>query len=197
MDIDSLRALLLVVSFSGFVYVFTVLSIVLFGMGLRGSGGGVLAVILGFTIAALAVAGQTGERGGIGDLLDQAAKNPKQFEEKLTPYIEKHGDAELSARLAAAAQSSAQVPPSAAPSLAARQTAFVVAQLRDGFALGMVLLIPFLVIDVLVITVLGLLGTSQVSSALIAVPLKILLFVSVDGWRLITGRLISTLAGNT
>lgn len=67
---------------------------------------------------------------------------------------------------------------------------FMISQLRDAFEIGFVLLIPFLVLDLLIMNALMVLGARSVSVELISVPLKILLFFSVDGWTLISEKLL-------
>lgn len=70
--------------------------------------------------------------------------------------------------------------------------AFVVTQLREAFSIGFALFLPFLVIELLVANVLIAVGLSQLSPALLSLPLKLLLFVLVDGWALITGNLVGS-----
>lgn len=68
--------------------------------------------------------------------------------------------------------------------------AFVVSELQTGYEIGFLIYIPFVVIDLLVSNILMALGMQQVSPQTITVPLKLLLFVLVDGW----GRLLNALA---
>lgn len=70
--------------------------------------------------------------------------------------------------------------------------AFVGSELTRAFEIGFLLYIPFLIIDLIVSNVLMAMGMMMVSPALISVPLKIFLFVVVDGWsRLMHGLIIS------
>lgn len=71
-------------------------------------------------------------------------------------------------------------------------TAFVLTELKEAFAMGFVLLLPFLVIDLIVGNVLVGLGMQMVSPALISLPLKLILFVISDGWLLISKGLIES-----
>lgn len=68
--------------------------------------------------------------------------------------------------------------------------AFVVSELKEAFAMAFALLLPFLVIDMVVSTVLAGLGMFMVSPVLISLPLKLLLFVFADGWLLIVHGLV-------
>jgi flagellar biosynthetic protein FliP len=71
--------------------------------------------------------------------------------------------------------------------------AFMISELKTAFQIGFVLFIPFLVIDLAVSSVLLSLGMMQVPPVLISTPLKLLLFVMVDGWYLIIGSLVKSL----
>ncbi len=70
--------------------------------------------------------------------------------------------------------------------------AFLVTELLEAFALGFALFLPFLVIDLLVSNVLVSLGISSLSPTQVALPLKILLFVALDGWGLLSQTLIKS-----
>lgn len=68
--------------------------------------------------------------------------------------------------------------------------AFVVSELRRAFTMGFLLCLPFLVVDLLVANVLLALGLTQLSPTSVALPFKLLLFVAVDGWRLLARGLV-------
>ena len=72
-----------------------------------------------------------------------------------------------------------------------RGVAFVISELTVAFQLGVMLLIPFIVIDLLVANLLTALGVTQISHLVVSLPLKLLLFFSIDGWTLLTEKLIS------
>lgn len=63
--------------------------------------------------------------------------------------------------------------------------AFIVSELRTAFQMGFVLYLPFLVIDLVVSSILLAMGMYMLPPMLVATPLKILLFVLVDGWGLV------------
>ena len=68
--------------------------------------------------------------------------------------------------------------------------AFVISELKEAFQIGFVLFIPFLVIDMVTANILMALGMQMLSPTTISLPFKILLFVMVDGWYLITRGLV-------
>ncbi|MEJ7617240.1 MAG: flagellar type III secretion system pore protein FliP [Pyrinomonadaceae bacterium] len=71
--------------------------------------------------------------------------------------------------------------------------AYMISELKTAFQIGFVLFIPFLVIDMAVSSVLLSMGMMQLPPVIVSMPLKILLFVMVDGWYLIVGSLVKSL----
>lgn len=69
--------------------------------------------------------------------------------------------------------------------------AFVVTELFEAFALGFAIYLPFLIIDLVVANVLLALGMQMMSPAQVSLPFKLLLFVAVDGWGLLSQALVS------
>jgi len=67
--------------------------------------------------------------------------------------------------------------------------AFLLSELKTAFQMGFVLLVPFLLIDLVVASVLMAMGMMMLPPVLVALPFKILLFVLVDGWQLLVGSL--------
>ena len=68
--------------------------------------------------------------------------------------------------------------------------AFITSELRTAFIIGFVLYIPFLVIDMIVASVLLSMGMMMLPPVMVSMPLKIILFVLVDGWDLIVQQLV-------
>ena len=68
--------------------------------------------------------------------------------------------------------------------------AFVISELRTAFQIGFLIYIPFVVLDLVVASVLMSMGMMMLPPVMISLPLKIILFVLVDGWHLITASLL-------
>lgn len=68
--------------------------------------------------------------------------------------------------------------------------AFITTELREAFAIAILIFVPFLVIDLVVALGLASLGLATTTPATVALPLKLLLFVAVDGWRLLVDALL-------
>ena len=70
--------------------------------------------------------------------------------------------------------------------------AFVLSELKTAFQMGFLLYLPFLVIDLAVSAILISMGMFMVPPVLISLPLKVLVFVSVDGWNLLVTQLVQS-----
>jgi flagellar biosynthetic protein FliP len=76
--------------------------------------------------------------------------------------------------------------------LAALAPAFLTSELKTAFQIGFMVVLPFLVIDLVVAAVTTALGMIMLPPQLVSLPLKLLLFVTVDGWHLLVGSLIGS-----
>ncbi|WP_324778552.1 flagellar type III secretion system pore protein FliP [Thiobacillus sedimenti] len=76
--------------------------------------------------------------------------------------------------------------------LAALAPAFLTSELKTAFQIGFMVVLPFLVIDLVVAAVMTALGMVMMPPQLVSLPLKLLLFVTVDGWHLLVGSLIGS-----
>ena len=68
--------------------------------------------------------------------------------------------------------------------------AYIISELKAGFQIGAVLFLPFLVVDMVVASITTSVGMMQLPPVVISTPLKLLLFLMVDGWNLLIGALI-------
>jgi type III secretion protein R len=184
---------------SSFVKILTTLSIVRYGIGLNGASFGFVVVALGFVLSLIVVNAQAPQSGGLTALMSaKVASSSSELEEKFGPFLERHSQPEIKTRLTAISQKlktpkdNEEEAPSAArggdfPVLIA---AFLLSELKEAFQLGFIILVPFLVIDLLVVNALMALGITQMSPLIVSFPLKILLFFAVDGWTLLSEKLL-------
>ncbi|MFH1155830.1 MAG: flagellar type III secretion system pore protein FliP [Pseudomonadota bacterium] len=70
--------------------------------------------------------------------------------------------------------------------------AYVISELKTSFIIGFVIYVPFLVIDMVVASVLLAMGMMMLPPVMISLPFKLMLFVLVDGWQLLTGSLLKS-----
>lgn len=118
--------------------------------------------------------------------LERAAEPQRRF---MLKYV-RQKDAALFLELA-----KAPVPPSPAQlPMRVVAPAYILSELKAGFQIGAVLFLPFLVIDMVVASVTTSVGMLQLPPVVISTPLKLLLFVMVDGWNLVVGSLMKSFA---
>ncbi len=89
----------------------------------------------------------------------------------------------------------AAVPPDQAP-WRALLPAFLAGELKRAFEIGFLLFLPFLVIDLVVASLLMSLGMMMLPPNVVALPFKLIFFVLVDGWRLVSGALVQGFAAS-
>jgi flagellar biosynthetic protein FliP len=70
--------------------------------------------------------------------------------------------------------------------------AFLISELRTGFEMGFLLFLPFVMIDVIIASVLTSMGMVMLPPTMLSTPLKLLLFVAVDGWALLTRSIVAS-----
>ncbi len=70
--------------------------------------------------------------------------------------------------------------------------AFLIGELRRAFEMGFLLYLPFLVIDMVVASVLMSLGMMMLPPNIVSLPFKLIFFVMIDGWRLVSGSLVQS-----
>lgn len=111
----------------------------------------------------------------------------------LKDFLVKHGSAEERARFVDMARELRPVEEGelvGEADLSVIVPAFVITELKEAFIIGFLLFLPFLVLDMLIANVLLALGMQTLSPSQVSLPFKILLFVAVDGWALLSKGLI-------
>jgi flagellar biosynthetic protein FliP len=68
--------------------------------------------------------------------------------------------------------------------------AFMISEIRRGFEIGFLIVLPFLVIDLIVATITMAMGMMMLPPAVVSLPFKIMFFVLIDGWNLLVGSLV-------
>jgi len=197
-----LAGLLAVVLLTSFVKIITTLSIVRFGLGLEGVGFGIVILSLGLALSLMIMSRQSS-----GDFVMEAllsgrpAADMAKIDRTFRPFLEKQSHKDIKQRFAriavdlagggkddadgAKGEIAGELP---LPVLAA---AFLVSELKEAFKLGFLFIIPFVVIDLLVVNVLMALGVTQMPHNVVSLPLKVILFFAVDGWTLISEKLLA------
>ena len=190
-----LLVMLLVIVFSAFVKIATTLTVFRYGIGLYGLEFGIVSLVLAVVIswatmpiplASLDPKILSGERITLSET--QALLNT------IVPELEKNIDGKV---LEAVSKASAKKSQSSEKKAGMHSTleitlpAYVISEVKRALTLGITLLIPFVLLDLLVAHFLTLLGIQQLAVATVALPLKLIVFLSVNGWELLLGKLLS------
>jgi flagellar biosynthetic protein FliP len=69
---------------------------------------------------------------------------------------------------------------------------FMISELKRGFEIGFLIFLPFLIIDIVVASILMAMGMMMMPPVMVALPFKIIFFVLIDGWYLLSGSLIQS-----
>lgn len=189
---------LLALLFSSYVKIVTVLGILRAGLGAGSmpavivTGG--LALVLSFFVMFPTLKGATQA------MHQEASRGAPQAAvlaagvSRWKDFLARHADESMSqafAELASRSESGGRAEDYAG-SWRVLAPAFVVSELKRAFATGLSIFLPFLIIDLLVANVLVAVGMLHFSPLIASLPLKLLLFVVVDGWALITTNLVGT-----
>ncbi len=116
-----------------------------------------------------------------------AAEAASRTQEKLRGFMAAHvgaQDFEILARARAVKEQPARAP------FEVLTAAYALSELRVAFLAGLLIYLPFLVVDVLVYVVVGALGPATFSPQVFALPAKVLFFVMADGWRLLFDAIV-------
>ena len=73
--------------------------------------------------------------------------------------------------------------------------AFLISEIRRGFEIGFLVVLPFLAIDLIVATITMSMGMMMLPPTVVSLPFKVLFFVLMDGWNLLVGAMVRSVAG--
>lgn len=198
--------LLLLLSCTAFIKIATVFSALRYGLGLGDALFGLVALIAALVFAFVVPAGLSSDTNSEKPFWQQV--------ETQRAFLETNSDPEMVARLSAiritvknktpgkqkqltredreaepTEQSAVSAPENPIQSILA---AFILSELKIAFQLALLLLIPFVVIDLLVVNGMALLGITQISSVILSLPLKLGLFIAAGGWELLVEKLLAS-----
>ncbi len=113
------------------------------------------------------------------------------FQSQIDPFVTKHSDPETLAKLQAIYQKNQPEVSVTVIPWSVKITAFMITELKEAFYIGLLLIIPFIFLDLLTVNILMALGITQISALTVALPFKLLIFYLFDGWQLLTEKLLS------
>jgi type III secretion protein R len=188
---------------TAFVKISTVLQITKSAIGAQSipSNTVIMALATALTLIAMAPVGQR-ILDRVTPLLDGKDKDTTVLVQKgieavrdpMREFLEKNASERERARFFAVAKDArpeAERAKVAANDLSVLVPAFVVTELTEAFAIGFLIYLPFLVIDLVVANVLLALGMQMLNPTQVSLPFKLLLFVAIDGWGLLAQALVA------
>lgn len=130
---------------------------------------------------------------GIKPYTEQKIGEVEAFEKAFAPFLSfmkanvREKDAKLFAELAEEGNPNVQV---SVDDWRVIMPAFLISEIRRGFEIGVLIILPFLVIDLVIATLTMAMGMMMLPPTVISLPFKVLFFILMDGWNLIVGSLV-------
>jgi flagellar biosynthetic protein FliP len=186
--------LITVTSFTRFVIAFSILRA---GMGLQSTPANLILISLSLfmTFYVMAPTFDQAWNGGVKPLMNNEITQAVAVERIAAPFRDfmvrnvREKDFDLFADLARERGQTTDI---------AKQTvdlrilvpAFMISEIRRGFEIGFLIVLPFLVIDLIVATITMAMGMMMLPPTVVSLPFKIMFFVLIDGWNLLVGSLV-------
>lgn len=186
--------LVMVTSFPRFVIVFSILRA---GIGLQTTPANIILVSLALFMTFYVMAPVLDEawEQGIQPLVEQQIDETEAFDRTIEPFrgfmMKNVRDKDLDLFVDLATERGQNVV-TADQSVDMRVLvpAFMISEIRRGFEIGFLVVLPFLVIDLIVATIVMSMGMMMLPPSVVSLPFKILFFVMVDGWNILVGNLV-------
>ncbi|CAN7597343.1 flagellar type III secretion system pore protein FliP [Mesorhizobium sp. LjNodule214] len=184
--------LIMVTSFTRFVIAFSILRA---GIGLQSTPANLILISLSLfmTFYVMAPTFDQAWNTGVKPLMDNQISQTEAFEKISDPFRTfmlrnvRDKDFDLFADLA---RERGQVVAKETVDLRILVPAFMISEIRRGFEIGFLIVLPFLVIDLIVATITMAMGMMMLPPTVVSLPFKILFFVLIDGWNLLVGSLV-------
>ncbi len=189
----------ILVMVTSFTRIVVVLSIMRSAMGVQGTPPNTVMMSLALFLTAFIMAPTFEEAydAGIRPLIEEKITEGEAFELTVAPlhaFMIRHvREKDLGLFLDMARLERPESP--AATPLRALIPAFVISELKRAFEIGFLVFVPFIIIDMVVASVLMSMGMMMLPPVMISLPFKLIFFVLVDGWHLITGSLVQSFGG--
>ncbi|MEM8748812.1 MAG: flagellar type III secretion system pore protein FliP [Pseudomonadota bacterium] len=186
--------LIVVTSFTRFIIAFSILRM---GIGLQTTPANLILISLSLFMT-FHVMSPTFDRSwneGLQPLLDGQISEAEALQKIADPFHAfmmrnvRDKDLILFADLAAERDQSVQNADETVP-LRVLVPAFMISEIKRGFEIGFLILVPFLVIDLIVATITMAMGMMMLPPTVVALPFKVLFFILIDGWNLLVGSMM-------
>ncbi|TCD16729.1 flagellar biosynthesis protein FliP [Oricola cellulosilytica] len=189
--------LIMVTSFTRFVIVFSILRA---GIGLQTTPANLVLVSLALfmTFYVMSPVFDRAWRDGVQPLLSQEIDESQAFTRITQPFREfmlenvREQDLELFADLAR--ERGQDVVTDETIDIRIVVPAFMISEIRRGFEIGFLVVLPLLVIDLVVATIVMAMGMMMLPPSVVSLPFKILFFVMIDGWNVLVGSMVRSVS---
>ncbi|MEQ8403064.1 MAG: flagellar type III secretion system pore protein FliP [Roseitalea porphyridii] len=185
--------LIMVTSFTRFVIVFSILRT---GLGLQSTPANIILISLALfmTFYVMSPVFDRAWQNGLQPLLNNQISEEQALGEIVDPFrtfmLENTRDEDLNLFTDLARERGQEVVVNEQIDLRILIPAFMISEIRRGFEIGFLVVLPFLVIDLIVATIIMAMGMMMLPPSVISLPFKILFFVMIDGWNLLVGSLV-------
>jgi flagellar biosynthetic protein FliP len=184
--------LIMVTSFTRFVIAFSILRA---GIGLQSTPANLILISLSLfmTFYVMAPTFDQAWNNGVRPLMDNQIDETVAMERIADPFrafMVKHVREKDFALFADLARERGQTVSEETVDLRVLVPAFMISEIRRGFEIGFLIVLPFLVIDLIVATITMAMGMMMLPPTVVSLPFKILFFVLIDGWNLLVGSLV-------
>lgn len=184
--------LIMVTSFTRFVIAFSILRT---GIGLQSTPANLILISLSLfmTFYVMAPTFDLAWSNGVRPLMDNQISQTEAVERIADPFRDfmmhnvRDKDFDLFADLA---RERGQTVSEEKVDLRILVPAFMISEIRRGFEIGFLIVLPFLVIDLIVATITMAMGMMMLPPTVVSLPFKLLFFVLIDGWNLLVGSLV-------
>ena len=185
--------LVVVTSFTRFIIAFSILRM---GIGLQTTPANLILISLALfmTFHVMAPTFDRAWSQGVQPLMDEQISEAEAFERIATPFkefmLKNVRDKDLNLFSDIALENDPSFTQDDDVALRVLVPAFMISEIRRGFEIGFLILVPFLVIDLIVATITMAMGMMMLPPTVVALPFKVLFFVLIDGWNLLVGSMM-------
>ena len=185
--------LVVVTSFTRFIIAFSILRM---GIGLQTTPANLILISLSLfmTFHVMAPTFDKAWNEGVQPLIDEQITEAEAFERISGPFkefmVKNVRDKDLNLFSDIAQENDPTFTPGEEVTLRVLVPAFMISEIRRGFEIGFLILVPFLVIDLIVATITMAMGMMMLPPTVVALPFKVLFFILIDGWNLLVGSMM-------
>lgn len=186
--------LVMVTSFPRFIIVFSILRA---GIGLQTTPANIILISLSLfmTFYVMAPVFDKAWQNGMQPLMNQEISEAEAFEKTIEPFrgfmLKNVRDQDVELFIDLARERGQQVyDDTETLDIRVLIPSFMISEIRRGFEIGFLVVLPFLVIDLIVATIVMAMGMMMLPPSVVSLPFKILFFVIIDGWNILVGNLI-------